>query len=298
MKHNNTDWRYTVLPADNGLCITSYEGTEERVTVPSRIDGVPVRTIGKKAFLGNRSLCCAELPDTIETIGDWAFFGCRMLREVVIPQKEIHFGNHIFQKSEHLQAVSFAGCSPELATLLATAVTVLQAEYILCPLQAGNDNWYRRLDARILTFLQESEESALKDLVYCAEEDMGEKREACLRQQAHRKAELAFLRLVCPEGMEPVMYKRLADYLRERTKGCKEETAWETVKESRLHKLQYGRKLYEIGGIHEGNFHALLEELGDDEVELKAYLLKEWKDRQASEDLWGALQFDWERVED
>lgn len=292
MKQNNTDWRWSALPADNGLCITSYEGVEESLSLPSQIENNPVRAIGKKAFLGKRFLRYIELPDTIEEIGDWAFSGCRMLRKVVIPRKEIRFGNQVFQKSGQLQAISFTGCSSELASLLAAAVTVLEAEYLLCPLQAGSDSWYRRFDARLLAFLQESEESALKNLVYCAEEDMGEKQEACLRQQAHRKAELAFLRLVCPEGMEPAMYDRLAGYLCKRTKGCREEAAWEVVKESPLHKLQYCGKLYEIGGIHEGNLQEMLEDLGETDVELKAYLLNKWKGRRTADDLWATLQFD------
>lgn len=278
--------------ADNGLCITAYEGISGKLLIPARIDGYPVKAIGKKAFLGNRHLCHIILPDTIEAVGDWAFSRCHMLQGITVPKREICFGRQVFQKSGRLQEISIAGEDGETAKLLAAAVTTLEAEYLLSPLQAGSDNWYQSLDARILTLLEEPEEGALRNLVYCAEEDMGAKQESCLRKQAHCKANIAFLRLTCPEGMTHAVYQRLRDYLRQRTKGCQDESAWEVVKESRKCQLQYCDKLYEIGGIHGENLDAALNDLKEDNVELKAYLLKKWQGRQQASDLWEMLRLD------
>ena len=277
--------------ADNGICITAYEGNAEQLLVPECIDNYPVYAVGKKSFLGNRSLRRIVLPDTIEIIGDWAFSRCRILKNITLPKKNICFGTQVFQKSEQLYEINFEGSNEAVSRLLATAVTLLEAEYLLSPLEAGSNNWYQSLDSRILTILSESEDSALKNLVYCAEEDMGAKQEACLRALAHRKVYVAFLRLIYSENITDVTKQTLTDFLLQRTKGCKDESAWEFVKENSYNKLQYCDKLFEINGINEENINDVLDDLGDDNVELKAYLLKKWQGRGQNVDIWESLEF-------
>ncbi len=277
--------------AYNGICITAYEGNAEQLLVPQCIDNYPVYAIGKKAFLGNRLLRRIVLPDTIEAIGDWAFSRCRMLTSITLPKKNICFGNQVFQKSEQLDEINFEESNEALSRLVAAAVTLLEAEYLLSPLEAGSSNWYQSLDSRILTILSESEDIALKNLVYCAEEDMGAKQEACLRALAQRKACIAFLRLIYPENITGVTKQILTDYLLQRTKGCKDESAWEFVKENHNMGLQYCDKLFEINGINEENINEVLDDLGEDNVELKAYLLKKWQGRGQNVDIWKSLEF-------
>ena len=150
------------------LCVTSYEGTAETLSIPSQIDSYPVKSIGKKAFLGNRYLRHIIFPDTIEAVGDWAFSRCYGLRKITVPRQEIAFGKQVFQKSNQLYDISIEGNDGTFDRLLATAVTMLEAEYLLTPLHVGSSKWCRNLDARIMAMLSESEESALKNLVYCA----------------------------------------------------------------------------------------------------------------------------------
>lgn len=280
------------------VCITAYEGNLAQLIIPSQINGMTVSAIGRKAFLGNRCLFSITLPDTIETIGDWAFSRCYMLQNITLPKKKIDFGNQVFQKSNKLDEIYIVEINAamrsniSLARLMASTVTILEAEYLLSPLEAGSSNWYQNLDSRILTVLRESEDSALKNLVYCAEEDMGAKQEACLRELAHRKAGIAFLRLIYPENITDVMYQNLTDYLRQRTKGCDDESAWEFIKQNRKLGLQYCDILYEIGGINEDNINEALDDLGEDNIELKAYLLKKWQSRKQSCDVWETLKFE------
>lgn len=277
---------------DRGICITAYEGKAETLFIPSRIEERPVAGIGKKAFLGNQYLQHMIFPDTIESVGDWACSGCRSLQRVTMPKREIVFGRQVFQKTKNLYEISITGDSDSFSRLLAAAVTILEADYLLVPMQAGSAQWYHNLDARITAFLEESEESALKNLVYCAEEDMADKQERCLRELAQTKAYLAFLRLIYPERIEDAMQQRLTEYLRRRTKGCKDESAWEVVKKERRSKLSYCDKLYEIGGIREENVNAMLDDLGENNIELKAHLLKKWQDRKKALPMWEALRWE------
>ncbi len=282
--------------SDTSICITAYDGTAELLVIPSRIDNKPVTAIAKKAFWGNRCLQHIVLPDTIDSVGDWAFSACYMLRDITLPYRKINFGKQIFHKSEKLHEIFISDTVIEkdeaLPKLLAMAVTVLEAEYLLNPFQAGSDNWYQNLDSKILTVLNESEESVLKDLVYCAEEDMGAKQEACLKKLAYKKAGIAFMRLVYPNKITHVMKKGLTDFLLQRTKGCKDESAWEFVKESHNMGLQYCDKLFEINGINEENINDVLDDLGEDNVELKAHLLKKWQGREQNMDIWDSLKFE------
>ncbi len=274
------------------ICITAYEGMAETLFVPPQIDSYPVKTIGKKAFLGNRYMRHIIFPDTIETVGDWAFSRCYRLRKITMPKREISFGRQVFQKSNQLYEISIEGNEGSSARLLAVAVTMLEAEYLLTPPHVGESKWCRNLDARIMEVLRESEESALKNLVYCAEEDMASKQEACLKELANRKAGIAFLRLIHSEKLEPDVRQSLTEYLRQRTKGCRDESAWEAVKEDKSEKLQYCDILFEIGGIHEENISAVLEDLKEDNVELKAYILKKWQNRQQAHMPWEALNWE------
>ena len=280
------------VKTDVCLCITSYEGMAGMLSIPSQIDSYPVKSIGKKAFLGNRYLRHIIFPDTIEAVGDWAFSRCYGLQKITMPKREISFGKQVFQKSNQLYDISIEGNDGTFDRLLAVAVTMLEAEYLLTPLHVGSSKWCRNLDARIMAMLRESEESALKNLVYCAEEDMASKQEACLKELANRKACIAFLRLIHSERMESDIRQNLTEYLRQRSKGCRDESAWEAVKECRGEKLQYCDILLEIGGIHEENISAVLEDLKEDNVELKAYLLKKWQNRQQTYMPWEALKWE------
>lgn len=270
--------------------IVDYIGEAKTLLIPEHIAGVPVISVEKKAFWRNRNLQHVILPDTIEQVGEWAFSDCALLRKVTIPKREIIFGNHVFLRTDKLREISYAGSEPSVERLLAVAATALKAEYLLDPLQAGSGSWYHNLDARILTVINETEDSALKNLVYCAEEDMGAKQDACLKEQAYKKAEIAFLRLAYPDKITDDTFKALADYLRQRTVGCEEQSAWEVVKKNAQDQRAYCDILIKIDGIREDNFQAALETLGEDEIELKAYLLKKWQSRQQNMDSWGLLE--------
>ena len=63
--------RYIV--EDGSVTITGYNGRESEVTVPSKIAGTPVNTIGAGAFANSSTVTKVNLPDTIMTIEEGAF---------------------------------------------------------------------------------------------------------------------------------------------------------------------------------------------------------------------------------
>ena len=278
---------------DNGVCITGFEGTDALLVIPEIIDGVPVCGIGRKAFLGNRSLQHIILPGTIEWIGDWAFSNCAQLQRMEFPCRPVRLGKGLFAKDAKLYEITFGSDwekIPVPGRLLAVAVTMLDAEYLLDMTQTGCVEWYSRFDGRLLAFLAETAENALKNLVYCAEEDMGAKQEACLKEQECRKAYLAMLRLAYPEHLEKETVEKLKAYLLDQ-EGLQTGFAWEAVKGADgKEQLTFCDAMLKLNGIREENISSVLEDLGDTCIELKAHLLKAWEQRKVRTSVWKAFE--------
>lgn len=278
---------YTI--EDGKACITGFEGSGPVLDVPEIVDGALVCGIGKKAFFGNRSLQQIILPQSIEWIGDWAFYNCVQLQRISFPRRPMKLGRGLFAKDERLYEITCESGNKQglfPGRLVALAVTLMDAEYLLDMTQAGCDEWYRQLDNRLLTLLMEPPENVLKDLVYCAEEDMGAKQEAYLEEQERRKAYMALLRLAYPERLDKETEEQLKTYLLDQN-GLQTKPAWETVKRADgKEQLLFCDIILRINGIREENLSSLLEDLGNAFVELKAYLLKVWEQRGEQETVW------------
>lgn len=274
---------------DSKVYIMGYEGTGLSLVIPETIEGTSVCVIGKKAFLGNRSLQHIVLPGTIEWIGDWAFCNCVQLHRMEFPCRPIRLGKGLFTKDEKLYEITCSFDKKKISfpgRLMAAAVTLMDAEYLLDMTQAGSAEWYRQFDSRLLTLLMEPAENALKDLVYCAEEDMGAKQEACLEEYARRKAYMALLRLAYPEGISGRTEGELKAILLDK-EGIQTRAAWEAVKEADgKEQILFLDIILRINGIREENLSSVLEDLGDTHVELKAHLLKAWNRQKEQTHAW------------
>lgn len=273
----------------NKVYIMGFEGAGLSLVIPETIEGTDVCVIGKKAFLGSRSLQHITLPKTIEWIGDWAFCNCIQLQRMEFPCRPIRLGKGLFTKDERLHEITCSSGKNNTAAserLLAAAVTLLDAEYLLDMTRAGSAEWYGQFDNRLLTMLMEPTENALKDLVYCAEEDMGAKQEACLEEQERRKAYMALLRLAYPEEISGRTKEELKAILLDK-KGFQTRAAWEAIKGADgKEQILFLDMILKINGIREENLSSVLEDLGDTHVELKAHLLKAWEQQKEQSHTW------------
>ena len=71
---------YTVSGIEAGS-----EKAPTRVDIPAEYGGVPVKAIGKKAFVNNNALETVNIAEGIETIEESAFYGCYAIKKIVIP---------------------------------------------------------------------------------------------------------------------------------------------------------------------------------------------------------------------
>jgi hypothetical protein len=99
---------YTANP-DNTATITGYYGTVGAVSIPASINGLPVTSIGDRAFYESLSLTGVTIPTSVTTIGDYAFAYCDGLMSVTIPGSVTTIGVEAFAHCHDLISATVPG---------------------------------------------------------------------------------------------------------------------------------------------------------------------------------------------
>jgi len=281
---------------EDGIWLEGMDSRAARVQIPAYIAGMPVTGIYKKAFFNSRFLVSLTLPDTLVEIGDWAFAHCPRLTQVYLPHKAMKLGKSLFIGSERIEEICLMpeSCgSEDVSVLLASAVTLLDAEYLVTTSEAGSDEWLRKWDSRLLEIVGRSDQEGFTKQILCGEEDYGStdlgKYETERRKE---KVRLCFTRLLHPCGIQERTKEALTAYLLEHTKGRNSEETWEVVRTEYAHKREYYEFFAKIGGVTVDNFDAMLESLGERQPELKAYLMRYKEEHLGYTDFFDSLSLD------
>ena len=122
---------------DGGITITKYKGSRTNVIIPSTISGLRVTEIGELSFginvvasiRYNNSLQSVVIPNTVTSIGRYAFGGCEKLSSVTLSSSLITIESYAFRSCSSLTSIAFpnslttignyafAGCSLTSVTL-------------------------------------------------------------------------------------------------------------------------------------------------------------------------------------
>lgn len=125
--NNELDFQYSEFQGT--IEINKYIGNNEKVIIPSSINGMKVTSIGNNAFkdnnfvkeiniseginsLGTSSFSnCNNLEkvyinNSVNIIGDCAFYGCSKLQSIRMPDEMTILGNNIFTKCESLETIN------------------------------------------------------------------------------------------------------------------------------------------------------------------------------------------------
>lgn len=279
--------------------ITGYEGRDTRLEVPTQIEGYPVSCIARKAFLGKKDLYAAALPESVEEIGDWAFANCAGLAEVSLPKREIRFGRVVFKNCGNLKRIEVREkkrmphgekCCGE-PELLAAAVTLLDAYYLLDPQTAGSLEWLGKWDRKLASVLRTSDqEGYISQSVYGEEDYIGTDLEEYISERRKEKVRLAFLRLLHPRGLSAALREELENLLRGFTRGCGGGETWQVLLGEHGDEREYYRLFAELSCINEENFAGILGDMGDGCPEMKAFFLRFWEERHTAEDFFQGLE--------
>ena len=97
-------WDYGYVISDDGmLTITSYNGTDKDVTIPSELAGQKVRALGSSSFFGNDNLVSVTIPPEVRRIEKSAFRRCKKLETV-------RFDNEENSELKSIDATAFYYC--------------------------------------------------------------------------------------------------------------------------------------------------------------------------------------------
>jgi hypothetical protein len=137
--HAQNAVRFTYVTNQNAITITGYSGAGGAVTIPSKLNGFPVTRIGDRAF--NRAgLTQINLPNTLTSIGEYAFYGCWGLSQITLPDALTSIGGGAFSGCTGLTqitfpanltvigAVAFDGCRGLSQITLPDSLTIIGAE--------------------------------------------------------------------------------------------------------------------------------------------------------------------------
>ena len=277
--------------------ITRFQGPASRVEVPCRLDGLPVTTIARKAFLSKKNLRRVTLPDTVEEVGDWAFAYCGQLAEVSLPDRGIRFGKSVFMECGQLQRIAarsrFENPRVEAfpSELLAAAVTRMDAAYLLDVEGAGTKEWLGKWDARLCTLLHTSDQEGYSRQVLCGEEDYGSTDLAAYMSGMRKeKVRLILLRLLFCQGLSPELKQELEDYLRAHTKGKESEETWQVVLTEYGTRREYYQLFTSLGCVTGENLKDILADIGEDYPEMKAFFLRYQEETVGTPDFFAGLE--------
>ena len=105
------DWTYSV--SGSQATIAGYSGAGGAVEIPAVVDGISVVKVGDGSppifGYGNTTVTSVTIPDSVTSIGDYAFSNCSSLASITIPDSVTSIGEYAFSNCTSLASITIPG---------------------------------------------------------------------------------------------------------------------------------------------------------------------------------------------
>ncbi len=101
------DLTYSV--SDNQATITGYSGAGGAVDIPAVMNEISVVRVGQYSSIfgdGNSTVTSVTIPNSVTSIGVYAFYNCSNLTSVTIPNSVTSIGNYAFRSCSSLTSIT------------------------------------------------------------------------------------------------------------------------------------------------------------------------------------------------
>lgn len=139
IEDGSENWEYEIINGNKARIIYYYGDDVTNLAIPSRLDGYTVTSIGENA-LDYESFEYVTIPSTVTEIMNYAFYGCKNLKNIVVPSSVTTLGYDVFACCESLITANlqcnisilpeetFEGCELLTTVTLPSTLTKLEAE--------------------------------------------------------------------------------------------------------------------------------------------------------------------------
>ncbi|MGN0568186.1 MAG: leucine-rich repeat protein [Acutalibacteraceae bacterium] len=82
--------------------IVGYEGEKNELIFPNEVDGLTVSYISEEFMFGNKVIASADIPSSVDEIGEYAFAECKNLKKVTIRNSKTKISMGVFVNSPNV----------------------------------------------------------------------------------------------------------------------------------------------------------------------------------------------------
>jgi len=92
---------------DGGVVVSSINKKwgQRNIEIPAEVNGIPVIGIAESAFEGSKRLQSVSIPSSVKSIGKRAFYGCKVLYKVELPEGLKEIAESAFEGCEALKSI-------------------------------------------------------------------------------------------------------------------------------------------------------------------------------------------------
>lgn len=273
--------------------------------LPCEIDGEPVTIIGAKAFLSYHMVETLILPDSLESVEDWAFAHMKGLKELWIPAKRIVFGRKVFLGCGGLGKViltcrkaslqgQYEGMPYFLASVFRLSLHDIKkelADLSLAGMADGQWQWLAFYDEALAVYLMRADDFDFQPafIGWFDVEDVDDQKAGYIAEQIKKKIEIVLQRLVYSEGITRQTEKLFGEYLVEKVS----EQTLDLLRDSGSgygRSVKYFQIWQHLGGFKRYSPGFLLEQLEDADPEVRSFLLECQLEETAEGAFFGSLE--------